>query len=77
MEQREAEAEVARLNAEHQDREKFQWVALPAENGLWRIIKTPRGKRVDPLRATTEAKPKPQYPEQPSTGPLDNLPGYR
>jgi hypothetical protein len=72
-----AEAKAGRLNAEHPERERFRWVAFPHKNGAWTVIKTPRSKRVDPLTATTEAKPKPREQEPPWGGPVTDLPGYR
>jgi hypothetical protein len=76
MDQAEARAEAERLNREHPDHETYEWVALARGAGQWAVIKTPRRKRVDPLRATTEAAPKPPHPEDPRGGGLRDLPGY-
>jgi hypothetical protein len=77
MDQRQAESEAARLNGEHPDRERFEWVPLRTGGETWAVVKSPRRARVDPLKATTEAAPKPPQPEDPSFGPLGDLPGYR
>jgi hypothetical protein len=75
MHQAQAEAEAGRLNEEHPDRQRFQWVAFPDKSGLWAVVRTLRSKRVDPLTATTEAKPKPPEAEDPR-GPLRGISGY-
>jgi len=72
-----ARAEAARLNSEHPDRGRFEWVAFARDSATWVVVKNPRRARVDPLKATTEAAPKPAQPENPSFGPLGDLPGYR
>jgi hypothetical protein len=77
MDQAEAAAEATRLNDEHPDRDRFEWVALARSGGEWAVIKGPRRTRIDPLKATTEAVPKPAQPDDPSFGPLGDLPGYR
>jgi hypothetical protein len=77
VDQRQAESEAARLNNEHPDRERFEWVALARDAETWAVAKSPRRARVDPLKATTEAVPKPPQPEDPNFGPLGDLPGYR
>jgi hypothetical protein len=50
-----------RLNAEHPDRETHTWLARETAEGAWEVVKVrvPGGARRDPLKATTEAKPKP------------------
>lgn len=62
-----ARAEAARLKAEHPDRDRLHWLPRENDDGSWSVIKVrkPPGTRVDPLKATTEAKPKPQQPEDP------------
>jgi hypothetical protein len=77
MDQREATAQAAWLNLQHPDRELFEWVALAQTPASWAVVRMARRKRVDPLKATTEAVPKPPYPDNPSSGPLGDLPGYR
>ena len=77
MNQREAAAHAAWLNLEHPDREYFEWVALAQSAGKWAVVRTIRRKRVDPLKPTTAAVPKPPHPHPPGSGPLGDLPGYR
>jgi len=76
VEQPEAEAEAKRLNATHPDRERWEWKALRRKDSAWVIVRGPR-RRIDPLKATTEAAPNPAQPDDPWTGPLGDLPGYR
>jgi hypothetical protein len=77
VDQRQAQSEATRLNSEHPDRDKFRWVALARGAETWAVVKSARRSRVDPLKATTEAVPKPPQPEDPNFGPISNLPGYR
>jgi hypothetical protein len=74
MDQRQASAHATWLNLEHPDRAHFEWVALARTPGKWAVVRMVRRKRVDPLKATTEAVPKPPYPDHPSSGPLGDLP---
>jgi hypothetical protein len=75
VEQHAAEQEAMRLNAEHPERALFCWVAFPQKQGFWTVIKTPRGKHVDPLSAMSEAKPRPPQPNDPRTD-VGRIPGY-
>ena len=77
MNKSDAKAEATRLNREHLDRDRFEWVAFARDAATWVVVKNPRRARVDPLKATTEAAPKPPQAEAPSFGPLGDLPGYR
>jgi hypothetical protein len=63
-----AEAEARRLGAEHPDRGHTRWLARE-RSGEWEVVKIPvrPGQRVDPVKATTEAKPKPAQPDDPRT----------
>jgi hypothetical protein len=70
-----AEGEVERLNRDHPERDKFQWVAMPHRDA-WAVVKTRRGSRVDPLKATTEAKPKPPQQEDPRSALQRDVRGY-
>jgi hypothetical protein len=66
----EATAAAKRLGAEHPDRDTHTWIAreidreaaIEAAAGGWEVVKIrlPGGVRRDRLKATTEAKPKPQ-----------------
>jgi hypothetical protein len=61
-----AEREAQRLNAEHPERLSHRWLARE-HDGEWQVIRVPLppGARIDPLKATTEAKPKPPQPDDP------------
>jgi hypothetical protein len=74
VDRRAAEGESERLNSEHPDRDRFEWVAFADRGESWAVIKVLKRKRIDPLKATTEAVPRPPQPDYPSVGPLDNLP---
>jgi hypothetical protein len=64
MTHEEAQRERDRLSREHPDRQTHRWMAREAANG-WEVVKVamPAGTRIDPLKATTEAKPKPAQAE--------------
>jgi hypothetical protein len=72
----EAEQERDRLIREHPDRTTHRWMARADANGDWSVVKVgiPPGARIDPLKATTEAKPKPAQPEDPRSQLGVNLP---
>lgn len=70
-----AEGEAERLNRDHPERDRFEWVTMPHKDG-WAVVKTRRGKRVDPLNATTEAKPKPPQQEDPRSALQRDVTGY-
>jgi hypothetical protein len=63
-----AEAEARRLAREHPERGSHRWLARERE-GSWEVVKipVPAGQKVDPLKTTAEAKPKPAQPEDPRT----------
>ena len=69
MTRAEAEQEVERLNREHPEREAYRWMARSNQEDEWSIVRVPTkpGARIDPLKATTEAKPQPQQPDDPRT----------
>ena len=57
-------AELAREDASH------RWFPREAGDGSWTVVKVPAmGTRIDPLKATTEAKPKPPQPDDPPQPP--------
>jgi hypothetical protein len=74
VEQRQASAHAAWLNLEHPDRAYFEWVAMGQAPGKWAVVRMARRKRVDPLKTTTAAVPKPPHPEPPTAGPMGELP---
>ncbi len=72
----EAKAEARRLGAEHPDRDRHHWLARERDGG-WDVVRipVPPGQRVGPLKATTEAKPKPSEPEDPRSSYNRNVGG--
>jgi hypothetical protein len=74
MEQRQAHAHAAWLNLEHPDREYFEWVAMGQAPGKWAVVRMARRTRVDPVKNTVAAVPKPPHQEPPTFGPMGDLP---
>jgi hypothetical protein len=72
----EAVAEAERLNRAHPERERYQWTALPSRKRGWSVVRIPkpRAARIQPLTATTEAKPKPPQPDDPRSNVGRTLP---
>jgi len=68
MTREEAETEARRLGREHPDRDRHRWLARDRD-GTWEVVRVPvpPGQRVDPLKTTSEAKPKPSQPGDPRT----------
>jgi hypothetical protein len=66
MTREEAEARAAALNREHPDRHVARWMVGEGGDG-WEVarVSLPGGVRIDPLKATTEAKPRPQPADDP------------
>jgi len=67
---REEATEAARkLGTEHPDRATHRWMPREGENGEWTVVKLamPPGARIDPLKTTTESRPKPPEPDDPRT----------
>ena len=64
----EAAAAAKKLGAEHADRATHRWVPR-AKDGGWDVakIRVPPGMRIDPLKTSIEAKPKPPQPDDPRT----------
>jgi hypothetical protein len=60
MDREEARRECERLRREHPERATHTWIPREVDGG-WQIVRAPLppGMRRDPLKATTEAKPKP------------------
>jgi hypothetical protein len=77
MTREEAERERDRLTREHPDRTTHRWMARSDAEGEWSVVKIglPPGMRVDPLTATTEAKPKPPQAEDPRSAHSRNVGG--
>jgi hypothetical protein len=61
MTREQAERERDRLAREHPDRATHSWMVRADAEGSWTVVKVglPPGTRVDPLAATTEARPRP------------------
>lgn len=79
MSRDEVEQEVDRLNRDHPERGSYRWLARSSADGEWSIARIPTrpGARIDPLKTSTEAKPKPPQAEDPrSAFPHRNVPGY-
>lgn len=66
MTREEAEARCAELAGDDPERATHRWFPREAADGSWTVVKVPSmGTRIDPLKATTEAKPKPSQPDDP------------
>ncbi len=67
MKREEAELEAAHRNRDHSHGSTHRWFARAADDGEWSLVKVagPAGAPIDPLKATTEAKPKPPQPDDP------------
>jgi hypothetical protein len=74
----EATAAAGRFSAEHPERDTHTWIPREASAGEWEVVKVrvPAGVRRDPLKATTEAKPKPSEAEDPRPAIFRNIPPY-
>jgi len=62
----EAAQRAADLNREHPDRATHRWLAREAADG-WQVARValPKGMRLDPLRTTAEARPRPPQAPDP------------
>jgi hypothetical protein len=61
MTREDALARAEQLNTEHPDRETHAWIPRRGSGEEWDVVKLRMpGLRRDPMKATTEAKPKPQ-----------------
>jgi hypothetical protein len=78
MTREEATAAAKRFGAEHPERDTHTWIAREAAAGGWEVVKVrlPGGVRLDPLKATTEAKPKPPEPDDPRPVIFRNIPPF-
>ena len=77
MDRQDAEALAERLSREHPERASHRWVARQAGEG-WEVVKVtvPEGMRRDPLKASTEAKPKPPQADDPRSSISRQVPPY-
>lgn len=55
------------LGAHHADRTTHRWIPRQKEDHTWEVVKVamPPGARIDPLKTTTEAVPKPPQADDP------------
>jgi hypothetical protein len=73
----EAEQRAAELGREDPDRATHRFFAREGEGGEWTVVKVPGpGRRVDPLKATTEAKPAPPMADDPRPSAWRDTGGY-
>ena len=68
MDRAEAENRAAGLNREHPDRARYRWMARESA-GDWEVVRLaiPGGIRLDPLKETVEARPRPAPADDPRT----------
>jgi hypothetical protein len=78
MTREEAEHVRERLSREHPDRTTHTWIARQDSTGDWSLakIRLPDGVKLDPLKATVEAKPKPREAEDPRPPFFCDIPPY-
>ena len=78
MTREEAEQLRERLSTEHPDRATHTWIARQDSTGHWSLakIRLPDGVKLDPLKATVEAKPKPREADDPRQAIFRNIPPY-
>ena len=76
MTREEAEQHAAQLNAEHPDRAGNRWIVKEGD-GEWQVarVELPPGMRIDPVKETTEARPKPELAPDPRSAFIRNVGG--
>jgi hypothetical protein len=73
----EAAAAAKRLSDEHPDRDTHTWIPRELSADEWEVVKVRvPGIRRDPLKASTEAKPKPPDADDPRPAIFRNIPPY-
>ncbi|MFN2617437.1 MAG: hypothetical protein ABR581_09980 [Thermoleophilaceae bacterium] len=67
MNRTDAEETARRLAKSHPQRADYRWLVRQDEDGEWIVVKVSQlpGKRIDPLKASIEPKPKPPEPDDP------------
>ena len=62
-----AEAEAKRLMEEHPERTTHRWFARSKRGEEWEVVRVrmPPGKKLDPLKVSIQAKPKPSPSDDP------------
>ena len=72
-----AENRAEELRREHPDRLTHTWMARGTADGEWGVVKVRiPGFGRGPVRATTEAKPKPSQPDDPRPSTFRNAPPF-
>lgn len=73
----EAEERARRLQAEDPQRDTHRFIARPAPDGGWQVVKVelPQGVRHGKLTPTVETRPQPSHPDDPRTGHERRVPG--
>ncbi len=76
MTREQAEEHAAQLNAEHPDRANNRWIVNETEGG-WTVARValPPGLRVDPVKETTESRPRPPQAPDPRSAFIRNVGG--
>ncbi len=70
MTRQEAEARAAELARADAGSDRHRWFPRQLAGGDWTVVRVGAvGTRIDPLEATTEAKPKPAQPDDPPQRP--------
>jgi hypothetical protein len=74
----EAEERARMLQAEDPDRDTHRFIARPAPDGGWQVVKLelPQGLRHEKLTPTVETRPRPSHLDDPRTGHERRVPGF-
>lgn len=66
------------LAREHPDRGSHLWITSRDKDREWSVVKVakPEGLRIDPLKPTVEAKPRPPQPDDPRPAIFRNIPPW-
>jgi hypothetical protein len=77
MTRAEADALARTLQAEDPQRDSHRFIARPAPDGGWQVVKVglPPHLRHAKLTPTIEARPRPSQPDDPRTGNEQRMPG--
>jgi hypothetical protein len=77
MTQAEAVERARTLQAEDPQRDTHRFIARPAPDGGWQVVKVelPQDLRRGKLTPTVETRPRPSHPDDPRTGHEQRVPG--
>ena len=77
MTRAEAEERARTLQAEDPQRDTHRFIARPAADGDWQVVKVelPEMLRHGKLTPEIEARPRPRHPDDPRTGNEQRMPG--